>query len=71
MPHLPKAREAIKIAQNLGFYFVRQRGSHKIYRHSDGRRITIPVHSGKELSPGVFGQILKDLDITPKEFWKL
>ncbi|MBI3633145.1 MAG: type II toxin-antitoxin system HicA family toxin [Candidatus Vogelbacteria bacterium] len=42
MPHLPKAGEAIRVIEKLGFIFKRQKVSHAIYRHSDGRRITIP-----------------------------
>lgn len=71
MAKLPKAKEVIKVAQKLGFYFSRQKGSHAIYKHLDGRRITAPVHPGQEISPGVFHQILMDLEISSKEFWKL
>jgi predicted RNA binding protein YcfA (HicA-like mRNA interferase family) len=71
MARLPKAREVIRVAEKLGFFFARQRGSHAIYRHSDGRRITIPVHGGRELSPAVFRQILRDMKIAPVEFWDI
>jgi len=67
---LPRAREVVKVVQKLGFRFSRQKGSHAIYRHPDGRRITVPVHAGKEISPGVFREILTDLGITVKEFWE-
>ena len=70
MAKLPRAREIIRIANKLGFVFVRQKGSHAIYRHENGVRITVPVHGSKEISPGVFHQILEDMKITPKEFWK-
>ena len=61
----------MRIAEKLNFFFSRQKGSHAIYRNADGRRITIPVHGGKEIGPAVFRQILKDLDISLSEFWKL
>jgi predicted RNA binding protein YcfA (HicA-like mRNA interferase family) len=71
MPKLPRAKEVIRVARRLGFYFARQSGSHAIFRHSDGRRITIPTHSGKEIGPALFNQFLKDLKISKKEFWKI
>ena len=71
MPKLPKAKEIIRVAQQLGFRFSRQSGSHAIFRHSDGRRITIPLHAGKEIGPALFNQILKDLKISKKEFWEI
>jgi predicted RNA binding protein YcfA (HicA-like mRNA interferase family) len=71
MAELPKAREVVRVAKKLGFYFSRQNGSHAIYHHLDGRRVTIPIHSGQEIGPGVFNQILKDLKISKKEFWKI
>lgn len=71
MPHFPKPREAIRVASRLGFIFVRQKGSHAIYRHPDGRRITIPIHGSKELGPALFKQVIDDMNITKDEFWKL
>jgi predicted RNA binding protein YcfA (HicA-like mRNA interferase family) len=41
-----KAREVIAILYALGFVEVRQRGSHKQFRHPDGRFTTVPVHTG-------------------------
>jgi len=71
MPRLPKPKEAIRVATRLGFSFARQKGSHAIYRHTDGRRITVPVHGSKELGPALLKQILEDLNIESKEFWDL
>ena len=41
-----KAKDFIKVVEKLGFYFDRQKGSHAIYKHNDGRRVVIPIHSG-------------------------
>jgi len=71
MPRLPKAREIVRVAVKLGFHFSRQKGSHAIYTEAiSGRRITVPVHGGKEISPAVFGQIIKDLKIDKRKFWE-
>ncbi|MBI2476109.1 MAG: type II toxin-antitoxin system HicA family toxin [Candidatus Taylorbacteria bacterium] len=66
---MPKAKEIIRVALACGFVFARQRGSHAIYRHSDGRRITVPVHGSREISPAVFRQILHDLHLSTQKFW--
>jgi predicted RNA binding protein YcfA (HicA-like mRNA interferase family) len=71
MPKLPRAKEIIRVARKLGFYFSRQSGSHAIFRHPDGRRITVPIHGGKEIGPALFNQILKDLKISKKKFWEI
>jgi predicted RNA binding protein YcfA (HicA-like mRNA interferase family) len=71
MPKLPKAREVIRIALQLGFLYARQKGSHATYyRAKDNVNITIPVHGGTEISLPVFHQICKDMGITREEFWK-
>ncbi len=46
-----KAKELIKV-EKLGFYFDRQKGSHAIYKHNDGRRVVILIHSGKDIKQG-------------------
>ena len=63
-----KARETIAILKKLGFLEVRQRGSHKQFRHPDGRATTVPVHSGRDISPILLKQIIKDIDIPIEEF---
>lgn len=67
-PPVLKPREVAAILQKLGFAEVRQRGSHKQYRHLDGRGTTIPFHSGRDLSPILLRQIAKDVGLTLDEF---
>ena len=38
-------RELVAALKQDGFYFVRQRGSHQRFLHSDGRRVTVAPHS--------------------------
>ncbi len=45
----------------LGFVEVRQRGSHKQFRHVDGRGTTVPDHGGRDISPVLIRQIAKDM----------
>jgi predicted RNA binding protein YcfA (HicA-like mRNA interferase family) len=52
----------------IGFVEVRQRGSHKQYRHSDGRCTTVPMHQGRDISPILLRQIAKDIGLTIEKF---
>ena len=63
-----KPQEIINILKRIGFKEVRQKGSHKQFRHPDGRCTTVPFHKGKDISPILLKQIVKDIDITMKEF---
>ena len=62
-----KAKEVAAILERLGFVEARQRGSHKQYRHPDGRSTTVPFHSGRDISPILLRQIAKDIGITVEE----
>lgn len=56
------------ILKSLGFVEVRRRGSHRQYRHADGRFTTVPVHKGRDISPILLRQIAKDIGMTAAEF---
>lgn len=62
-----KPREVIAILEKLGFVEVRQRGSHRQYRHPDGRNTTVPFHQGRDISPILLRQIPKDVGIDVEE----
>jgi predicted RNA binding protein YcfA (HicA-like mRNA interferase family) len=70
MSNLPvhKPREVVRILENLGFMEVRQRGSHRQYRHADGRGTTVPFHAGRDIAPPLLRQIAKDIGMTAQEF---
>ena len=63
-----KPRAVCAILIQLGFQQVRQRGSHKQFRHPDGRVTTVPFHHGKDISPILLRQICKDIGITVEKF---
>ena len=65
---VPKAREVISILEGLGFTQVRQRGSHKQFRHPDGRNTTVAVHQGRDVSPLLLRQIASDIGLTIEKF---
>jgi len=70
MSKLPvlKAREVARLLETLGFVEVRQRGSHKQYRHRDGRSTTVPLHSGRDISPVLLRRIAKDIGMSADDF---
>jgi len=66
-PPVLKAREVAAVLERLGFIEVRQRGSHRQYRHPDGRGTTVPFHPGRDTSPLLLRQIAKDIGLTVDE----
>jgi predicted RNA binding protein YcfA (HicA-like mRNA interferase family) len=63
MPAL-KPREVVALLQGLGFAEVRQKGSHKQFRHPDGRGTTVPFHGGRDISPTLLRKIARDIGLT-------
>lgn len=63
-----KARETVRILVALGFEEVRQRGSHKRFRHPDGRTTTVPVHQGRDISPVLLRRIARDVGLDVRDF---
>lgn len=66
-----KPSEVTVILGKLGFIEVRQRGSHKQFRHPDGRVTTVPFHKDRDISPVLLRQITKDIGLTLAEFLAL
>lgn len=62
-----KPQEVIAILERLGFYEVRQKGSHKQFRHTDGRGTTVPFHQGADISPILLRQIARDINMPVDE----
>ena len=62
-----KSRDVVALLERLGFAEVRQRGSHKQFRHPDGRATTVPVHAGQDISPTLLRKIARDVGLTVEE----
>lgn len=62
------SREVVTILERLGFREVRQRGSHKQFRHPDGRCTTVPFHPGRDISPILLRHIASDIGLTVEDF---
>lgn len=66
--HPVRAREVIRFLESSGFVQVRQGGSHRFFRHPDGRTATVPDHRGEDLGRGILSKILRDAERSPEEF---
>lgn len=66
-----KAKEFIKVIENLGFYLDRQKGSHAIYKDSNRRRVVVPIHAGKDLKQGTLMGMIQDIGIDKETFFEL
>lgn len=63
LPRLTAA-QIIKVLERSGFARARQSGSHMIYKNAEGRRATVPYHSGKMLHPKILRSIMKEADLS-------
>ena len=64
-------KELLVILESLGFEVIRVKGSHHYLKHQDGRATVIPLHSNETIGIGLFMKILKDIEMTKKEFINL
>jgi predicted RNA binding protein YcfA (HicA-like mRNA interferase family) len=66
------SQQLIRALKRAGFEEQRQRGSHlHLKRASDGRRVTIPVHKGRDIPTGTLHAILRDANMSLEEFRNL
>lgn len=66
-----KPREVAALLQAHGFSEARQRGSHKQFRHPDGRCTTVPFHGSRDISPTLLRKIARDIRLTIEELLAL
>ena len=73
MSKLPvvSAKELEKILLKLGFEISRQKGSHRFYKHPDGRYTTIPHHPGEDISRPLIRTILREIELDVDEYIRL
>ncbi|RMF82658.1 MAG: addiction module toxin, HicA family [Nitrospirae bacterium] len=63
-----KPQQVVALLRRHGFEEVRQRGSHKLFRHPDGRVTTVPFHKGRDIAPSLLRRIAADTRMTVEEF---
>ncbi len=67
---LLSSQEVCKFLEKLGFELIRQKGSHRFYRHPDGRTTVVPIHSNKEIKQGLLKAILEEIKMSREEFFQ-
>lgn len=67
---LLSSKEVCKFLEKEGFEFVRQKGSHRFYRHLDGRTTVVPVHSNKDIKRCLLKGILDEIQMSREEFFQ-
>ncbi len=67
-----KAERLIAVFRKVGYEVIRQRGSHLIMAHPD-RNLTlaIPVHRGRMVQPEIIRELLKNAELSRKEYFDL
>ena len=64
-----RAREVIRALERAGFVKWRQKGSHlTMFRESDRRALTVPIHFSGTIPKGTLHAILKQEGVTTEEF---
>ena len=73
MPKLPtiKTRQLVRVLNKLGFLLHHQTGSHAQFKNVNGERVTVPIHSGKDLNKKTLKGIIDSLNIKVEDFVKL
>ena len=54
-----KSRELVKLLEQKGFLFIRQSGSHAVYKNKNGVMVVVPIHT-RDIPKGTLSGILKD-----------
>ena len=62
------AKIMVEFLESLGFQQMRRKGSHRFFRHPDGRTATVPDHKGEDLGRGLMRKILRDAEVTRHDF---
>jgi predicted RNA binding protein YcfA (HicA-like mRNA interferase family) len=63
-----RPQELERALLRMGFVLLRKSpGSHRQYKHPDGRRTTIPFHKGTTIGRGLLRRILRDVKATAEE----
>ncbi|MDE2736168.1 MAG: type II toxin-antitoxin system HicA family toxin [Gemmatimonadota bacterium] len=70
MNRMPRVTGAhvVRSLRKVGFELVRQRGSHAIMKHPDGRSTVVPIHGSETIGVGLMSKIQRDVGIDREEF---
>lgn len=58
-----KVRQVIKQLEEAGWFHVRTKGDHRVFRYPDGRITVVSGKLGDDVRPGTYKAILKQTKI--------
>lgn len=61
-------RELSKVAERVGFHWVRREGSHNVFRNPEGRTVVIPDHGSQVIVRPLLRKILRDIGLSVEEY---
>lgn len=62
LPPEMRYEEVERVLRAYGFAEERSRGSHHIFRHPNGRKLTVPKHRGQVVKTAYLKQVLKAIE---------
>lgn len=62
------APDAIRVLEKPGFGQVPKKGSHVKLANSEGRKVIVPPHSGRDIPRGTLASILRQAGVSVTEF---
>lgn len=64
-------KKLIKVLGRIGYFPVRQKGSHVILENKETRKITVvPIHN-QDIGIGLLSRILHQVGLTKEDYFKL
>lgn len=69
-PKSVRARDVERVVLQLGFRYIRSKGSHRFYRHEDGRIVTMAFHA-RDIPTGTLRAIIRQIGLTVEQFNEL
>jgi len=60
-----------KLLYKLSFARSRQKGSHVVFHHEDGRTLSVPDHGSKDLSRKLIRRLIKQINVEVDDYINL
>lgn len=67
MPKLYSSNQIKNVLKKFNFNLISRKGSHGKFKNSSGKTVILPMNK-KKIPKGTFNSILKQANITQKEF---
>ena len=64
-------RELARIAEILGYRWIRRKGNQNILRNADVRVVVIPDHGSRQIGRSLPRKILREMNLSPDEYARL